>query len=247
MANIRLVLEYDGSTFHGWQIQPNARTIEGELERVLGIVLRQPIHPLYASSRTDAGVHARGHVVNFHFSVIPDLLRLKHSVSSMLRGQVSVLSAEVVPDEFHSRYNAICKQYTYTILNRQAPAVLDAGRAWYIPDRLDVEGMHRASQVFLGSHDFASFRGAMCTAQSAVKEIMVSEVTRDGDYVRYRVVGNAFVKHMVRNLVGTLVEIGRGFRDPDSMPVLLRAKDRRLAGPTAPPYGLCLDWVKYEH
>lgn len=246
MANIRLVIEYDGAAFHGWQTQPGVRSVESELERALAIVLRQKIHPLYASGRTDAGVHARAQVLNFHVPEIPDLRRLILAVSGILRGKLSVLSAEVVPDEFHSRYDAVAKQYSYHILNRACPPVLDKGKVWYIPRSLDVELMKREAKVLEGQHDFSSFRCSGCMARDPVKNIFESEVVQIGDRIVYRVVGSGFLKQMVRSIVGTLVGLSDEMLELRSMSAVLAARDRRKAGITAPASGLFLDWVKYS-
>lgn len=246
MPNVRLVIEYDGSRFHGWQIQPGLRTIEGEIERILAIVLREQIHPVYASGRTDAGVHARGQVVNFFTKGTPDLLRLAHSISNMLRGELSVLAADFVPDDFNSRYSAVCKQYSYYFLNRFGPAVLDRGRMWYIGSPLDVERMNAEAKSLIGEHDFSSFQGTGCHARTAIKTILESDVTVANSVVRYRVVGKGFLKHMVRNIAGSLVALSKGQAQLQSMEALLAARDRRKAGMTAPAHGLFLDWVRYE-
>ncbi len=246
MVNVRLVVEYNGARFHGWQMQPGQRTIEGELERVLSTILREPIHPIYASGRTDAGVHARGQVVNFHMSSTPDLLRIGHSISNILRGELTVLKADIVPDDFHSRHSAVCKQYSYTILNRLGPAVLDRGRVWYIGTPLDVEMMNREAGSFIGRHDFKSFQGAGCAAKTSIKVIHECEVVREGYYVIFRVVGEGFLKHMVRIMVGTLVSLSRKRIERSSIADILAACDRGAAGVTAPSHGLCLDWVRYD-
>jgi tRNA pseudouridine38-40 synthase len=247
VPNVRLIVEYDGSRFHGWQIQPGLRTIEGELERVISLVLRETIHPIYASGRTDAGVHARRQVVNFHTTAAePDLLRLSHSISNLLRGELAVLAADIVPDDFNSRYSAKSKQYSYHILNRFGPAVLDRGRCWYVGSPLDVERMHREAQTLVGEHDFTSFRGSGCHATTAVKTIFESEVYREGDRIVYRVVGSGFLKHMIRNIAGTLVALAQGRLAYASMQAVLDAKDRRVGGMTAPAHGLFLDWVDYD-
>ena len=245
MPNIKLVVEYDGKKFYGWQSQPNLRTIESELERVLQIVLREKIHPLYSAGRTDSGVHARGQVLNFYTKETPDLFKLSQAVSNLLLGELAVVSAEVVPDNFHARHSSDYKQYVYTILNRRAPAVLDWGHAWFISKPLDIELMNREARSIIGMHDFTSFRGARCAAKSPVKEILESEISCSGDYVYYRVVGAGFLKQMVRAIVGTLVDLSKNRLERNSMLEIVAAKDRRAAGVTAPGYGLCLDWVHY--
>ena len=245
MPNVRLVLEYNGKGFHGWQSQPGLRTIETELKRALQIVLREEICSLYASGRTDAGVHAKGQVVNFKVSVEPDLERLKRSVSSLLRGELAVRSADFVDEGFHARKCALSKQYTYTIYHAANPPVLDRGQAWYVGATMDIERMKREASALVGSHDFSSFRGHACMAKCPVREIFESEVSWEAPYLRYRVLGQGFLKQMVRNIVGTLVELGRDRATLPSIKEILSAKDRRLAGSTAPAHGLCLDWVRY--
>ena len=245
MPNVRLVIEYDGSGFHGWQRQPGLRTIQGELERVLRIVLREDIPVVHSAGRTDAGVHARAQVVNFLVSNYPDLDRLRLSVSSLLRGEVTVLRADIVPNNFHSRRSSEYKQYSYHILNRPCPPSIDKGRVWHVAYDLDVGLMQEEAQEFIGTHDFSSFRGQDCTQVSPVKEILESDVSASGSYIVYRVIGRGFLKQMVRIMVGTIV--GRGRHHSWIRPVkeILEAKSRHMAGKTAPPCGLYLDWVKY--
>jgi tRNA pseudouridine38-40 synthase len=249
MLNVRLVLEYDGSRFSGWQMQPGQRTIQEELHRVLEVIVRRPIHTLYVSGRTDAGVHARGQVVNFLLDCAadeaPDLFRLGYSVSSLMRGEVAVVYADYVPLEFHARNSAESKQYSYRMVIRDAPAVLDYHRAWKLGPGLDLPLMAEEAKAIVGTHDFSSVRATDCSAKHAVREVLESEIVLDLPYVTYRVVGRGFLKQMVRSLVGTLVGIARGQMQNSSMAEILAAKDRQRGGITAPPYGLYLDWVAY--
>ncbi len=246
MPNIRLVLEYDGRRFKGWQAQPGVRTIETELEKALQMVLRVPVHPIWSAGRTDAGVHARRQVVNFQFESVPNLFRLCHAVSNIMKGDLAVVAADVVPDEFHARHSAIAKQYSYTILNRPMPPVLDKGKVWHVSRPLDIEQLRRDAAVLVGEHDFSSFRGARCSSRTPVKTIYESEIEVAGSYVIYRVVGSGFLKQMVRAIVGTLVYLNRGLLTLKTMQEVLDARSRQLAGVTAPPQGLCMDWVKYQ-
>ncbi|MCO6432342.1 MAG: tRNA pseudouridine(38-40) synthase TruA [Deltaproteobacteria bacterium] len=246
MPNVKLILEYDGSRFHGWQWQPGLRTIQGELERVLRTVLRADSIAVKASGRTDAGVHARAQVVNFFVEELPDLHRLTHSVSSLLKGEVSVLSADIVPDTFDARRSAVAKQYSYSILARKAPAVLQKGRVWHISAPLSIEAMEAEAALLIGEHDFSSFRDAACANRSPVKTIFKSAFSRKGDLLIYSIAGSGFLKQMVRNIVGTLVAFGRGGAQHSSILDIMRLKDRRVAGVTAPAHGLCLDWVCYS-
>lgn len=246
MPNVRLVLEYDGRRFKGWQAQPNERTIEVELQKALQTVLRVAVHPIWSSGRTDAGVHARRQVVNFRLEEDPDLFRLSHAVSNILRGELAVVAADIVPDDFHARHSAVSKQYSYVILNRAVPPVLDKGRVWHVARALDVERLKADAAVLVGTHDFSSFRGARCTSRTPVKTIFESEITASGQYITYRVVGSGFLKQMVRAIVGTLVNLNRGLLGQATMQSILEARSRQAAGITAPPQGLHLDWVKYE-
>lgn len=245
MPNVRLILEYDGSGFHGWQRQPGFRTVEEELHRALSVVMHEPVPWLLAAGRTDSGVHARGQVVNFHCDHEPDLGRLMRSLSSLLRPEVAVVAADIVPDDFHATRSAKCKQYSYRIFRRAVPPVLDYGRVWYIAGPLDIERMQAEAVKFVGEHDFASFRGQDSQSRTNVRTIYESELTFEPPYLIYRVVGSGFLKQMVRNMVGTLVGLGKGVLELKSIEEILAAKNRRLAGMTAPAHGLCMDWVRY--
>lgn len=246
MANIRLDIEYDGSSFHGWQQQPDVRTIQEELHKTLELVLGEKIHTLYSSGRTDAGVPAKQQVVNFFVDQEPDLRKLTHAVSNLMKREVAVTNAEIVSDSFHSRTSALAKRYVYTILYRSAPAVLDYGRVWQIGSKLDIEKMAKEARGFEGKKDFSSFRCSGCSSNSPVKTIHLSELTQEGDYLRFEVIGSGFLKQMVRTMVGTLVEIGKDSLKLKSILEVLEAKDRKQAGVTAPAFGLLLDEVFYD-
>ncbi len=245
MPNIRLDIEYEGQAFHGWQVQPGMKTVQGELHKALELVLREKIPVVHSSGRTDAGVHARRQVVHFSVHQVPDFYLLMHSISSILRGEVGILAARVVPDDFHSRGSAVCKQYSYQILHRIAPPTFDRGKVWHLGGQLDIERMQLEAQALVGKFDFTSFRAGDCGARSPEKTILESELTYQNDLLTYRVVGSGFLKNMVRIIVGTLVDFGRGKYPETSMAQIIAAKDRVAAGQTAPPYGLFLDWVKY--
>jgi tRNA pseudouridine38-40 synthase len=251
MLNVRLLLEYDGSKFHGWQKQPNLKTVQSALESVIKTVLGADIEggpvisAINASGRTDSGVHARGQVCNFRVDREIDLHRFKHSISSLMKGELSVLEASYVPDEFNSCKDALSKQYTYTILYRVSPAVLDYGRAWHIGRELNIEMIKKEAKYLEGVHDFQSLRASNCAARTSIKQIFSSELIVEPPFLKYVVVGKGFLKQMVRNIVGTLVDLSDNKLDVKSMEELLSFKDRQKAGITAPAHGLCLDWVKY--
>lgn len=243
MPNIKLVLEYNGSGFHGWQIQPGLRTIQSEVHSALETVLRTKIKHVQASGRTDEGVHAKAQVVNFYVDETPDLIRLKRSVSSLLKGEVSVVGVEIVDDSFHSLRDSKQKFYRYSIYHADVPPVLRHGQVWLVNADLDIAKMQRAAKQLEGEHDFESFRCSGCTAKSTIKTIHSSEIISEPPYLYYEVKGSGFLKQMVRVIVGTLVMIGKGAEV--TIPEILDAKDRKEAGPTAPPYGLCLEKVTY--
>ena len=246
MRIVKLVVEYNGAGFHGWQKQPALRTVQGELERILTVVTRSQVGPLHAAGRTDAGVHARGQVVTFKTEQELDLRSLANGVSHLMKGELTVISAQYAPDGFHPGISSTHKQYSYRILNRQTPAVLDAHMVWHISHALDLERMQRDAALLVGTMDFSAFRDSTCTARSAIKTIYSSSFQREGDMIIYKVVGSGFLKQMVRNIVGTLTDLGRGRIRDRSFPEIIASLDRRKAGVTAPAHGLSLDWVSYE-
>jgi tRNA pseudouridine38-40 synthase len=245
MRNVKLVIEYDGGQFSGWQVQASGETVQGALHTALETCLRTKIRHVQSAGRTDAGVHARGQVVNFFVDGEPDLNRLKLAVSSILRGRVSVLSAEFVPNEFNALNSVTSKCYVYRILKRSVPEALDRGFVWRISYPLNVSEMHRCAQALVGEHDFSSFRAADCGAYSPIKRIdAITVQARPHEIVEIEVIGGGFLRSMVRIIVGTLVEFGSEQRSY-SMGDILTARDRSKAGPTAPAHGLCLEWVRY--
>lgn len=247
MPKVKLIVEYNGRHFHGWQKQPGLRTVQGELERVLSVILREPAGTLHAAGRTDAGVHARGQVVTFKTdSDDLGLYRLCNGVSHLMKGELSVLSAEYVPESFHPGISATCKQYSYRILNRATPAVLEAHLMWHISDPINLGRMIEEAHHLVGELDFSAFRDSTCTATTPVKTIYSIDIHTNKDVITFTVIGSGFLKQMVRNIVGTLSDIGRGRIRGRGVKEILESKDRRLAGVTAPAHGLSMDWVSYE-
>lgn len=242
---IKLVLEYDGTDFAGWQVQPAQRTIQGELEAGLFRLLGESIR-VHGAGRTDAGVHALGQVVSFLTQSKAPLKAFREGLNSQLPRDMVVLSAEEVEEGFHARRSARGKRYRYKILNRQVPSPLLRRFAWWQPRPWDIEKIKAAVPFLLGEHDFSSFRASDCQAKHAVRTMRSIEVERQGDEIDLTFEATAFLKHMVRNLVGTLREVALGEREPEDIERLLLARDRRLAGSTAPPQGLTLLEVFYE-
>ncbi|NBW39370.1 tRNA pseudouridine(38-40) synthase TruA [bacterium] len=247
MRKIRLVIEYDGKKFSGWQIQPEVRTVQGELHQALQTVLRsEAVSRPIASGRTDAGVSARRQVVCFEAPVEEEMLRkIQVGVSSILKSEVSVLSASFVSDEFHPIHDVMRKQYSYAVWNHPSPPALQFGYVMHVIEPLDIDIMRHESECLIGTHDFSSFRGHGCGARSPVRCIEEITIERRGELVLFEFQGKGFLKQMVRNLVGTLIEYGRRSGKLQSCREVLESCDRRCAGPTAEPWGLSLDWVEY--
>lgn len=246
MHTLKLVLEYDGTDFVGWQVQPNGRSVQEALERSLGTLLGGSIR-VVGSGRTDAGVHARGQVVSFRTERDLPLRAYVHGLNALLPKDVAVVSAQQAPEGFDARRSASGKRYVYRISTRQVRSPLRRRTHWEIFPPLDRGAMREAARHLLGEHDFSAFRASDCPAKTTVRNLRVLDV-RDGDDDEIVVVAEAtaFLKQMVRNLVGTLAEVGLGRRTPDSIPALLASGDRTKAGRTAPPQGLALDEVFYE-
>jgi tRNA pseudouridine38-40 synthase len=252
---LRLILEYDGTNFSGWQVQPNQRTIQQELHKALETILRQSLPLPIASGRTDAGVSAKRQVVTLELGegkgsldeTSPDLhRRILVGVSSILKNEVSVLSVEVVSDTFHPIRDAVRKQYSYTVWNHPAPPVLMYGRSMHVVAPLNRDRMYEESRALIGEHDFSSFRASGCGAKSPIRELEEIGIEKSGSTVQFRFVGRGFLKQMVRNLVGTLTEIGKeGGESLGTCKEILEKRSRMAAGPTAEPWGLTLDWVEY--
>lgn len=242
---IRMTVEYDGTDFAGWQRQPDRPTVQGTLERALQTVLRHPVH-LAAAGRTDAGVHARGQVAAFSTTAEPDLDALERSLNALAGPAIAVSALAVVAHDFDPRREARGRVYEYRITNRRWPSPFSRRFAWHVREPLDLAAVASAAAHVVGEHDFSAFRAADCDADNPVRRVTQSELMLAAEHVVYRIAGTAFVRHMVRNLVGTLVEVGRGDRSPADFARVLAARDRTLAGPTAPALGLHLVRVDYE-
>ncbi len=245
MTTYKLLLEYDGTTYAGWQRQPDRPTIQAALEDALRQITRQSISTISAS-RTDAGVHALGQVVSFQ-SDRPFLpYEWTRALNGVLPQAISVRHTEVTTDDFHARYDAHTKTYEYRILNQPTRPALDRHRVWQVARPLDANLMREASRHVLGQHDCTSFQGPNAGTKNPVCTIDQIDWSQEGPLIRFTIRADRFLKQMVRALVGTLVEIGHGKRNPDALTAILEAKDRREAGLTAPPQGLYLLEVHYD-
>jgi tRNA pseudouridine38-40 synthase len=242
--NIKVVLEYDGSGFAGWQQQGHGRTVEAELKRALRELTGKD-HTVYAAGRTDAGAHAEGQVVNFQFSSRIATQRLVEALNARLPQDVAALSAEVVPDGFHARYSAKWRRYRYRYLDRPARPALERSRCWHVRGRLDVDAMSSAARALVGKHDWTSYCSASEPPDARVREMRSVKVVRRGDIVELELVAEGFLRGLARSIAGALAEVGREQRPPGWVGEVLRARDRRLAPKTAPAGGLTLVEVIY--
>lgn len=234
---LALGIEYDGTGFLGWQRLTHGRTVQGEVERALSFVAAHPVE-VTCAGRTDAGVHARCQVVHFDSDAARSERAWTLGANSNLPHDIAVTWARPVADDFHARFGARARRYRYTILNRPVRAALDARfMAWErVP--LDADAMHRAAQALLGENDFSAFRTAQCQAHSPMRNVREIAVARCGDTVTVEIEANAFLHHMVRNIVGSLLSVGRGERLVEWLAELLHGRDRKVAAPTAPAAGL---------
>jgi tRNA pseudouridine38-40 synthase len=238
VTRYRLVIEYDGAGFAGWQRQDNGPSVQATLEEAVRRFCGETV-TLHAAGRTDAGVHALGQVAHLDLARETDSDTLRDAVNFHAKpAPVAVLSAEPVDADFHARFSARRRRYLYRIVNRRAPLVLDRGRAWFVPVPLDAAAMAAGARHLIGRHDFTSFRASECQAKSALKTLDVLEVARAGDEIRVTAEARSFLYNQVRIMVGTLRLVGEGKWRPDDMARALTARDRAAAGPTAPPYGL---------
>jgi len=242
---LKLVISYDGRDFAGWQSQKHGDTVQDHLEaafeRVCGTRLA-----VTGSGRTDSGVHALGQVANFICDGEVDLWRLQRGLNGVTPRDIAIRCVEAAPENFDARRDARLRHYRYRIWNDRCPTAIERRTSWHVHAPLDLTAMEHAVACLAGEHDFASFQAAGCEAAHSVRRVYQSSLRRERELVTFDIEANAFLRHMVRNIVGTLIEIGRGERSADAFAELLAARDRTLAGPTAPPEGLFLMEVRYE-
>lgn len=241
---IALGIEYDGTQYYGWQRQREVKSVQEELEKALTVIANHPVE-VQCAGRTDAGVHGTGQVVHFDTTATRKMVAWSMGANANLPKNIAVRWAKEVPDEFHARFSATARRYRYVIYNHMfRPGIMSSGVSHYHGE-LDVERMHRAGQFLLGENDFTSFRAVHCQSRSPWRNIMHLNVTRHECYIVIDIKANAFVHHMVRNITGSLIAVGRGEQEPEWIQWLLEAKDRRLAGATAKAEGLYLVDVDY--
>ena len=245
MRCVLLTIAYDGRAFHGWQVQNNAATVQACLQEALVSVLGAA-PPIKGCSRTDAGVHARRFCVSFPLESSIPCERLVMALNARLPKTVAALDCREVPDDFHARYNALGKQYSYEIWNSPRRNPFLEGLATHYPVRLDEESMHRNGLPLLGTHDFSSFCASGSSVEDTVRTVTHFAVRREDDMVKIEIAADGFLYNMVRIIAGTLIDMERGKISKDSMAEIIEAKDRAVAGFTAPPEGLYLEQVFYS-
>jgi len=244
VPNIKLVVEYDGTAYHGWQRQINAPTVQGIIEDKIRLITKKKVN-LIGAGRTDAGVHAKGQTANFRTAARLNPIDWQRALNSLLPPDIMIREAKQVSENFHARFSAKGKIYQYRILYRPHRPALDRLSVWHFPHSLNMSAMKRAARALAGRHDFTAFKGSGGETKTDRCHLKRLTLQRSGDLIMITIEADRFHQHMVRNIVGTIVEVGRGRREAQEMKQILLSRDRRLAGPTAPPQGLFLVEVKY--
>lgn len=242
---ITLGIEYDGSQFFGWQSQPNGRTVQDILQAALTGIAGNAVS-VVAAGRTDAGVHALEQVVHFDTAIERPLTAWVRGVNSLLPKSVVVLWAHGVPDEFHARFSAQARSYHYVLINRPVRSAVYHGKVGWFHAPLDVEKMRDAAKLLLGEHDFSAFRSSECQAKSPIKTLARLDIQKNGDIIIFELTANAFLHHMVRNIIGCLVYVGKGKYPIHWLSEVLNSRNRNFAAPTFASDGLYLNRIKYD-
>ncbi len=245
MPRYKLIIEYDGTPFVGWQAQENGLSVQGVLTDAVAAFAGERVI-VAGAGRTDTGVHALGQVAHVDLAREWDVNNVRDAINFHLRPQpVAVLAAELAAPDFDARFSAVKRHYLYRVVNRRADLTLDQNRAWRVPRPLDSEAMHAAAQRLVGKHDFTTFRSTECQAKSPIKTLDRLDVARDGDDVRVTASARSFLQHQVRSMVGSLVHVGEGKWSASDLGNALAARDRTACGQVAPPHGLYLVRVDY--
>lgn len=244
MRNIKLIIEYDGKGFNGWQKQPDRLNIQGEIEKAIEEITGEKVD-LTASGRTDAGVHSLGQTANFKTDSKIPTEKFAKAINSRLKKSIVIKSAEEVDEKFHSRYSVKSKTYRYIINNSENGTAIYRGLEYHVPMKLDYEKMNEAIKYFIGEHDFKAFKASGTSSKSSVRKILDGNVRKEGERVIIEVTGTGFLYNMVRIISGTLLDVGLGKIKPEDIHSIIESKDRTKAGKTLPAHGLYLLQVNY--
>ncbi|HCQ89164.1 MULTISPECIES: tRNA pseudouridine(38-40) synthase TruA [unclassified Clostridium] len=244
MKNIKLIVEYDGTNYSGWQKQNNNITVQGTLEEILSELTKEKIE-IIGCSRTDSKVHSRKYVCNFHTNSTIPSHKFREALNIKLPCDIAILESSEVPLNFHARYDCIGKKYSYTILERSVKATIDRNFTYQCKYDLDVAKMQEATKHFIGTHDFSAFRNNGSSVKTSTRNITELKVEKLGNYIKIYASADGFLYNMVRIIVGTLVDVGTNKIKPETIIDIINSKDRSEAGKTAPPQGLCLEEVYY--
>ncbi len=244
MRQFVLTVSFDGTRYAGFQVQKNAPTVQDALEKTLAKILKEKVR-LHAAGRTDSGVHALAHIISFKTKAAIPTAALKRALNGLLPRDIAVTKVEKAPPAFHPRYAAMSKWYRYTIRNHPSRSPFDRLYTTFYPHSLDLRAMREAARALPGRRDFKSFQASDKVKRTSVRKIDRLSIRKISPYVVIDIEGNGFLYKMVRNIVGTLLDVGRGRTSPEAFRKIVSKKERRLAGPTAPPEGLCLMKVRY--
>ncbi len=245
MRKFKIIIEYDGTCYQGWQSQTNGIAIQDILQKCLYKIVKKKTS-VVASGRTDAGVHAENQVAHFRADTNMTCHELLMAFNSLLPFDIAIKKVEEVPPDFHAQVLATRKRYRYTVLNRKYPSALEHNRCLFVQTPLDIRAMRRAKAYLVGKHDFSALRSSSCEAKNPVREIYEIDISKQGDFIYFTFEGNGFLKYMVRNIVGTLIEVGKKKMRAAEVKEILESRNRRKAGPTARAQGLCLVKVFYD-
>lgn len=244
VRNIKIIVEYDGTNFYGWQKQPELKTIQGAIEEAIKKILQEDIK-IIGAGRTDRGVHAEGQVANFFLNTEIDLNVLLYRLNKVLPEDIRIKTIAEVEKGFNSRYKTKLKLYRYTILNSKIDSPLNRLFSYYVPEKLDISKMKKAKKILIGKHDFSSFVTSGSYSNSYTKTIKNITIQKNGDFIHMNFKAKSFLKNMVRNIVRTLIEVGKGIISLENIKEILDAKDRRKIPKSAPAHGLCLMKIEY--
>ena len=244
MRNIKLTIEYDGTNYAGWQRQPSAITIQGEIERAIEKITGEETE-IIGASRTDSGVHAKGYIANFHTSSKISIEKFTGAINSKLPLDIVILKSVDVSTDFHSRYNSIGKRYSYSILNRREAVAVGRNYIYHHKWLLDTKAMKEAAEYFIGTHDFSAYKNLGSSAKTSVRTITELHITKDEDLIKIYIAADGFLYNMVRIIVGSLIRVGEGKIKPNEIKSRIESKERSKAGKSVPPGGLCLEEVFY--